>query len=232
MRLHAIRHPRCASLWLLPLAGLLGSCDKTRENTNLAPVIRSLTAVPAGPVIAPDTQVSLTIAFDDKDEKDPRPESYSFTWTIAALGVPTQPPGLAASLLVDDDNPAFWRAPAEAGVYRISGQICDRFNACSDSSVTLTVEQPNRAPRITATSVTRFNPLVNESITLQATAVDDDGDDLTWDWTATKGSFVSRGPGEAVWVGTETGAATITVRVTDPDNASDSESFAITVQNP
>lgn len=214
------------AMLLLVTAG----CDKTRRDTNLAPSITSLTASPAGPVVAPTTQVQLDLAFEDADESDPRPDSFSINWTIVELGVATQPPNLAATLLVDDDTPGFWRAPDVAGVYRITGQVCDRFDACSEQSLTLTVEQPNRAPRFTASSVTKFNPAQDEPITITATAVDDDGDELIWDWTATKGSFISRGPGEAVWVGTENGNVTITARVSDPDNASDTETFLITVE--
>lgn len=217
--------------WLLSLCvlPLLSACDKTRRDTNLAPVIQSLTATPVGPVVAPGTQVQLDLAFVDRDESDPRPDSFTITWSIVELGVTTQPPNLAATLLVDDDTPGFWRAPDDEGVFRITGQVCDRFEACAETSLTLTVEQPNRPPRITASSVSKFNPDRDEPITITATAVDDDGDEITWEWTSTKGSFITRGPGEAVWVGTEIGNATITLRVTDPDNAADTESFVITI---
>lgn len=205
------------------------SCDKSRAATNKAPIIQALTTTPAGPILAPDTLVSLLLAFTDPDETNPQPASYSFTWSVVAVGF-DPPAGLTDSLIVRNANPATWRTPDTPGTYRIRGEVCDRFDDCSSTDITLTVEIANRPPRITASSVDRFSPFIDELVTITVAAEDPDGDALVWEWTATRGSFVSRGPGEATWVGTQVGPAVITVKVLDPDGASDTEQFTLDVR--
>lgn len=205
------------------------SCNKTRKDTNKPPVITDLTANPAGLTIPPATEITLTLVYTDVDETAPDPQTYSYAWTVEALPGTATPPDLATSLLINDANPALWKAPTEAGVYRVTGEVCDRFHDCSERAVTFQVEAPNHAPRITAASADTLSPAINQAVTITITAVDDDQDPLTWVWSATAGQFQSKGDGSAVWVGSAAGTATVSVIVSDPSGASATQQFVMTV---
>ncbi|MEO7995266.1 MAG: hypothetical protein ABI743_12780 [bacterium] len=224
---------RALRLTLIPAILIVATsgCNKSASDTNETPIITSVARDPASQTLEPGTAVGLTLAFDDPTFGTPDPpSSYVFHWTVAASGTTVAPANLAATMLIDDANPGRWEAPDQEGTYVVTGEVCDQYGACDSVDIPYTVEATNHAPRITASSATNLLPSVNEEVTFDVTATDEDGDTLNWDWAASKGSFKSKGPNQAVWIGNTFGGATVTVTVSDPDNASDVESFTLTVQ--
>lgn len=116
----------------------------------------------------------------------------------------------------------------QAGEYDIEIQVSDG-NATDSQSFTLTISNNNRAPNITsspptsATGGSKYEYVVNAS--------DPDGDDISYskaagpDWLSMSGNTLSGTPGNKV-----SGDFDVTVKASD-GNASDSQSFTITVSS-
>lgn len=219
-------------LTVLTLVGT--GCNKAASDTNDPPNITAINATPvlnAGQV-APLSQTSLTLAFLDSEDELTRPQDFTFAWSVEALPGTPPPADLASSVLVPDDNPTIWRAPATEGVFRLTGQVCDKYGACASESLTIVVDRDaavNTAPRITSAMADTLSPTIGQPVTLTVLAEDSDGDPLQFDWTRTAGSFQSINGGTAVWIGSSTGSATVTVTVRDGRGGTDSEEFRLTV---
>lgn len=96
--------------------------------------------------------------------------------------------------------------------------------ACEDDSSTVAPEE-NIVPVISAVTANPDTLEMGEISTLNCTASDEDGDTLTYQWTATAGTFSDGSTGESVtWTAPESdGDFTITVAVSDGDDNATAE---------
>ncbi|MBN1154480.1 T9SS type A sorting domain-containing protein [candidate division KSB1 bacterium] len=147
--------------------------------SNHPPRIKSLAPALSPVLINSETQIYCTAEDADGD-------TLSYLWT--ASGGSIQGEGDIVS----------WLAPAEAGVYEIKCAVTDsRGIDVADSasaSVSISVlEYINHPPEITALRASKNKAYTGETIVLNCTANDTDGDELTYLWHASQGTLESDG---------------------------------------
>jgi hypothetical protein len=92
-------------------------------------------------------------------------------------------------------------------------------------------EYANRGPVITSLVVSRSSVEPGGFVDVQATAMDPDGEVLTFTWSAASGAFDSTSSTRARWTAPQvTGTVQLTLSVADPSGASTSISFPIVVE--
>jgi hypothetical protein len=74
---------------------------------------------------------------------------------------------------------------------------------------------PDHGPIVTSISVSNVAPRSGDAVDVAATAIDPDGDPITWSWSATctpgpSGSFASPSAASTVWTAAAPGACTLT----------------------
>jgi len=150
---------------------------------NHNPVIISLT--PATDRISP---FDLCVVECEAIDEDGDPLTY--TWTSAQGDVY----GEGASIE--------WGAPDDEGLFRLSVAVDDGRGGIADFSTSLRVKV-NYAPEILSMTSMVDWVVPGESCYISCVAEDDDGDEISYEWTANGGEFV--GQGRAVlWVAPET----------------------------
>jgi hypothetical protein len=182
-----------AGLILVAIAALLisGGCM-----VNQLPIISSLEITTEGEINPGGiAQIECTALDPDGDE-------LSYSW--AADGGTIHGLGAAAS----------WTAPDELGTYIISVEISDGDNIVTDQ-LSITVLAPNHPPVINSltTNCPRVKPAGTGTITCDAT--DPDGDELTYTWSAERGTISGEGPVVTWTAPGEYGNYVITVTVSD-----------------
>jgi hypothetical protein len=116
-----------------------------------------------------------------------------------------------------------------SGSYSIEVEVTDGYGGTDNQSFTLTVDNSNRAPSITSNAPTTVSEGGNYSYDISGS--DPDGDNLTYSldsgpsWLSLSGKTLSGNPGY-----NSAGSYDVTVKASD-GNASDSQSFTITVDN-
>jgi chitinase len=177
---------------------------------NSSPVISSLNLNIAGELTAGEVYTVSCVAVDaDEDE-------LSYSWTADAGSFS----GEGATVQ--------WTAPDEPGSYTISVEVSDGSEVATDQTV-VWVEMPNNPPVVE--SVTTDCPRVRKghSGTLFCLAADPDGDELSYEWSAERGTISGEGP-EATWIApNEYGSFTITATVSDGRGGEAIGEIAITV---
>lgn len=139
----------------------------TVEATNGAP------SVNAGADIAIELgdSVTLTGTATDPDGDD----IVTVRWEIVEGGA-------TASLTVTDRLETVFTATA-AGSYVVELTATDEFGATGSDSVTITVNEANALPVLTLPEpITAY---VGDTVEIEASATDEDGDELTWSWEFT-----------------------------------------------
>ena len=124
-----------------------------------------------------------------------------------------------------------WTAPDKPGIYTIVVEVADdrEGTATAEQTIEVRVNQPPSIDRLMPEK-----PMVvkGASISIECTAADPDGDELTYQWTATGGDISGQGP-TATWAAPETvDTYTITVKVIDGRGGEASEEFDIRVRKP
>lgn len=182
-----------AGLILVTLAALLiGGCE-----ANLLPVISSLSLNSQGE-ITPGATVQL-----ECDASDPNEDELSYSWSADE--------GIISSSGAD----AIWTAPDTPGTYIVSVEVSDGRDGIATDQLTIDVLAPNTPPVIESltTDCPRVRP--GHSGTITCVASDPDGDELTYTWTAERGTISREGP-EVTWTApSEYGNFLITVTVSD-----------------
>jgi hypothetical protein len=180
-------------LILVAIAALLisGGCI-----ANQLPVISSLEIVTEGE-INPGATAQLRCNAVDPDD-----DELSYSWsadggTISGLGA-------AAS----------WTAPDEPGTYTITVEISDGDNIATDQ-IFITVLEQNTPPIIESlsTDCPKVRPAGTGTITCVAS--DPDGDELTYTWTAERGTISGEGSVVTWTAPGEYGEYLVTVTVSD-----------------
>jgi hypothetical protein len=124
-----------------------------------------------------------------------------------------------------------WLSPASSGEYEVMLIVGDDTDQKDTATITINVvAEINVAPQIE--SLQKGDGVVdpNETIALQVTAIDENGDSLTYEWTASSGSISGSGSTVNWTAPAAESVAQITITVTDEGGLSDSETTTIWVK--
>lgn len=121
-----------------------------------------------------------------------------------------------------------WTAPESLGSYNVTVTVTDGRGAEVAKQITIEV-RANRAPTISSLAADADWTLPSGTLQMTCTASDPDGDELTYEWTASAGDI--SGAGEAVnWTAPqEVGAHNVTVVVKDGHGSSAARLLRISV---
>jgi choice-of-anchor B domain-containing protein len=184
----------------------------TSSGINSAPVVS------AGEDIEAETGslVSLAATASDVDG-----DLLVFQWS--------QVSGESISINNDDTlTPSF--SPIVTGSYQFEITASDPAGNNTSDSVIVNIVDSNSVPIVNAGNDSEFP--VGSQVSLIATASDQDGDTLTYQWSQTSGETVlltNADSLEANFIATNDGNYRFTFTATDPDNASDSDSIEVRV---
>lgn len=165
---------------------------------------------------ATDVLPQETVTFTAAASQDPLGDGLDHAWSF---GDGTRDRGRQVT-----------HAWAQAGTYPVTLTVTDARGRSDETSLTVTVGTPNRAPDASLVATTPEGDPIDEATvgtTVLFTAeasTDPDGDPLTYDWRLGDGT-TSEGPDVAHAFGTP-GRYAVTVTVTDPDGASDETTLA------
>ena len=207
--------PYLLLLGLVLGAGCSDGPNQPATPENSAPTIVSCAAEPA--TVAVGTDATLTVDAEDDDGDD-----LTYTWSADSGQFPAGTDGESVT----------WTPPAQMGTYTVTVTVDDGTDTATDTiQIEVTVPQ-NSAPTIVSCNADPATIAVGTSTTLTVDAVDDDGDDLTYTWSADTGQFPSGTDGESVtWTPpAQMGTYTVTVTVDDgADTTEDTIQIVVTV---
>lgn len=185
---------------------------KSSTTENQIPVILGLSVNPT--TIAPDATATVSVnAYD--------PEGNDLLYRYSTTG----------GTITGDGSVATYFAPAGEGDYQISVVVNDGELDSLVSTITVTVFR-NDLPVISSIIIDPEEPVANEVVKLQVFASDPDGDKLSYDWVAEKGSISGTGS-KIFWTAPdEVGFYEITVTVFDTHGGEVVESISINVIYP
>jgi hypothetical protein len=121
-----------------------------------------------------------------------------------------------------------WTAPLVPGAYTITAVVTDGRGGRSDMTITLGVAAGND-PVIVSFEAADTGCKKNTPVAIDCLAYDPDGDELTYQWSATGGEITGEGPFVSWVAPEELGTYTITVYVSDGTGGEMEESLDIEV---
>jgi hypothetical protein len=121
-----------------------------------------------------------------------------------------------------------YTAPSSEGSYNVTVVVVDSCGSGVTDYVTVAVRR-NNAPDISSLVASAVWTFPSSSLNVTCAASDPDGDELSYEWSATGGHIAGTGP-EATWTAPqEVGIYYITVVVTDGHDRSDTRTLPISV---
>jgi hypothetical protein len=174
---------------------------------NHRPAITSLEAKPERVIPSGSCQIICTASDHDGDE-------LSYNWTASQGGIK----GEGATVT--------WTAPHTTGSYNVTVTVTDGRGGEATNQITITV-RTNKPPTITSLVADAVWTPPSDSIQVTCTASDPDGDELSYEWTATGGDIYGTGAVVNWTAPEEVGIYDITVVVTDGYGGSDTNSVSI-----
>jgi hypothetical protein len=155
---------------------------------------------------------------------------------VIATDVDEEP--LSYSLQIDDgtitgEGPIWdWVAPSNPGKYYFNLEVRDQRGGKDTSSTYVIVEEgaPNRPPVITSFRATDSILAVQGTTTLKTVALDQDDDELTYDYVAARGSIQGEGAEVQYTAPAQAVKDTVTVTVSDGKGGTDSRTLQIDVR--
>jgi len=176
---------------------------------NHRPAITSLEAEPEKVIPSGSCQIVCTASDRDGDE-------LSYNWSASGGEIN----GEGATVT--------WTAPDSEGSFNVAVMVTDDCGGEVMKQVTITV-RTNKPPTIVSLIADADWTLPSGSLRVTCTASDPDGDELSYEWTATTGNI--SGTGAAVnWTAPqEVGIYNITVVVTDSHGREDTRSVILSV---
>jgi hypothetical protein len=175
---------------------------------NHQPAIASLTAPER---VVPSGSCQIVCNATDRDGDD-----LSYNWSASAGELN----GEGASVT--------WIAPDSIGSYNITVTVTDGRGNNITQQRTIVV-RANRAPTITDVAADADWTLPSGTLQVMCTASDPDGDELTYQWTASGGDILGTGAAVNWNAPQETGIYYITVVVIDSHGSSDTRTLFATV---
>lgn len=152
---------------------LLGiNCDDDVTEPNGAPVIESITANPEN--VGRSESTALQCAATDPDN-----DILLYTWTSEYGSFPN---GSSGSLV-------FWLAPGDTGTYPVNVRVSDGSLSDNETIDVHVIVISNRPPVIQSISADPAALFPNDTTEITCIATDEDGDSLTYSWSADNGSF-------------------------------------------
>jgi hypothetical protein len=176
---------------------------------NHRPAITGLEAEPERVIPSGNCQIACNASDRDGDE-------LSYNWSASGGEIN----GEGATVT--------WTAPHSAGSYNVTVTVTDGRGGEVTNQVTITVRS-NKPPQINSLIADAVWTLPSGSLQVACTASDPDGDELSYEWTATAGDI--SGIGAAVnWIAPEeVGTYNVTVMVKDGYAGEDAKSVTFSV---
>ena len=183
--------------WLLGLLALLLGVILFSGCTllNKAPIISSLEAEEDSLYATESCEIRV-FAYD------PNGDELSYEWQASGGDISGQ------------GQVAIWMAPDSLGTYTIAVRVTDGNGGGAEMQLSLDVIS-NGPPVIESLKAQRARANRAEAIVIECLTSDAEGDNLTYTWSATGGSFYGTGSITAWLAPTELGSYTISVTVTD-----------------
>jgi hypothetical protein len=176
---------------------------------NHRPAITSLEAEPERVIPSGSCQIVCAASDADGDE-------LSYNWSASG------------GIINGGGATINWTAPDSEGYYDVTVWVTDGRGVEVMKQVTITV-RANRPPTIASLVSDAVWTLPLGSLQVACNASDPDGDELSYEWTATAGDITSTGP-EVIWTAPqEVGMYDITVVVTDGHGREDTRSVILSV---
>jgi Bacterial Ig domain len=194
---------------VIAVATVLILASSCTTPTNQEPIVTSLEAEAGWTTPSGSLQVTCTASDPDGDE-------LSYNWSASAGEVN------------GDGDTAMWTAPASEGSYSVAVVVTDGRGGEVMDYVAITV-RINNPPTIASLTAGAEWTTPSGSIQATCTASDPDGDELSYDWTATAGDI--SGTGAVVnWIAPQAvGTYNITVVVTDGYGSSATKTLLLNV---
>jgi hypothetical protein len=204
-----MNNKRCLVITVIAVTAVLLLASSCATPTNNQPIITSLEPDPEWATPSGSLQVVCTASDPDGDE-------LSYNWSASAGEV------------TGDGDTVTWVAPPSEGSYSVAVVVTDGHGGEVMDYVAITVRS-NDAPTIA--SLTADADWTTPSGSLQVTcgASDPDGDELSYEWTATAGSISGTGPVVSWTAPQGVGKYEVTVVVTDGHGGSTTKTVSLSV---
>jgi hypothetical protein len=215
--------PRLAILLGIAVLLLGSACNSSSPTPppptpppNQSPIINSLTAEKEVFTLS-ESQIACEASDTDGD-------ILSYKWSADG------------GTIKGDGSSVAWAAPDTAGDYNIEVTVTDgKGGEATDSTTIAVIDKPNQAPTITSLTIDGSPPVEENRIrqwttkTIQCTAQDPDGDNLSYLWRATGGKITGEG-NKVSWTSPGVNDKfTVTVVVTDGRGATAEASIVFKV---
>jgi len=176
---------------------------------NHRPAITGLEAEPERVIPSGSCQIACNASDRDGDE-------LSYNWSASGGEIN----GEGATIT--------WTAPHPAGSYNVAVTVTDGRGGEDVDYVIITV-RANRSPTITSLTANAAWILPSGSLNVTCDASDPDGDELSYEWTASGGDISGTGP-EVIWTAPEeVGIYYVTVVAEDGHGSSDTRTLSTSV---
>jgi hypothetical protein len=176
---------------------------------NHLPAITSLKAEPGRVIPSGSCQIVCTATDHDGDE-------LSYNWSASGGGIN----GEGATVI--------WTAPNSVGFYDVTVNVTDGRGGEAMKTITIEVKT-NKPPEINSLTADADWTLRSGSLQVTCDATDPDGDELSYEWTATGGNISGTGP-EISWTApAEVGIYYVTVVAKDGHGREGTRSVPLSV---
>jgi hypothetical protein len=180
-------------------------------DTMLANHRPAITSLEAPERVLPSGSCQIVCTASDRDG-----DELSYNWSASGGNIS----GTGASVN--------WTAPDSVGSYNVTVTVTDGRGGEAMKQVTIEV-RANNPPTITSLVADADWTTPSGSLNVTCNATDPDGDELSYEWSATGGDITGTGP-EAIWTTPEAvGIYNITVVVTDGHGWSATRTLIISV---
>jgi hypothetical protein len=236
---------RSMVLFMVPLAALLG-CDGTSADsppsesnlTQIKAVSPNQGAAQVEVIFNSPPQVTSITSSDGRVASnmpvtlqavasDPDGDPLTYTWTSNCSGAFDNPHGAQATFTTG--------ALSLSVTCAFSVDVSDGHGGVGRGTVSLSSAVPtiNVAPTMGVVYQSTDVTALGQVVLLHATAVDPEGEAITWTWTASSGALSNQadqtGASDVRWQAAAAEPCTITATATDPEGASTSFKFTVKV---
>jgi hypothetical protein len=144
---------------------------------NAAPVVTNISAVPA--VVEPSGVSNITVVASDADG-----DNLTYHYEVTGGSITGSGPNVT------------WTAPAAVGKYTVTAWVNDSFENSNKKSVNITVRliALNHPPVVTSITADPTTVNINGTSTITVVASDEDGDELTYNYSIDGGELIGTGP--------------------------------------
>jgi hypothetical protein len=143
---------------------------------NTAPIVTNISAVPA--VVEPSGVSNITVVASDADG-----DNLTYHYEVTGGAITGTGPNVN------------WTAPAALGEYTVTAWVNDSFESSNKESINITVRliALNHPPVVTSITADPTTVNINGTSTITVVASDDDGDELTYNYSIDGGELIGTG---------------------------------------